>query len=107
MKRIYLASPYTHESKSVMGRRFIAACRAAAMLMRAGNIVFSPIAHSHPISKHFLSLPPLDFWLEQDRAFVEWADEVYVLRLKGWGASLGVLSEIQWATEAGKPVVYL
>ncbi len=105
MKKIYLANPYSHPDPYVRRERFHAACRAAARLMEAGNIVFSPIAHSHPISEHLGNPLDLDFWLAQDRAFVEWADEVHVLLLPGWDTSKGVAMEVQWTREAGKPVV--
>jgi len=105
MKKIYLASPYTHPEKLIRRQRFNAACRAAARLMEAGNIVFSPIAHSHPISLHLDNSLDLGFWMAQDRAFVDWCDELHVLMIPGWDTSKGVAMEIAWACEAGKPVV--
>ena len=47
---IYLASPYSHRDEAIMEERFRAACRAAAYLMRRGNVVFAPICHSHSIA---------------------------------------------------------
>jgi len=46
---IYLASPYTSDDPAVRQQRFEAACRAAAAMIRQGQTVFSPIAHSHAI----------------------------------------------------------
>jgi Domain of unknown function (DUF1937). len=46
---IYLASPYSHPDPLVREARFDAACRAMADLVHAGQIVFSPIVHGHPL----------------------------------------------------------
>ncbi len=47
---IYRASPYYHEDKEVRIDRLVKACFAAAELMKREIDVFSPIAHSHPVS---------------------------------------------------------
>ncbi len=49
---IYLASPYSHPDAVVREYRFRAACQAAASVMRSGQHVFSPIAHSHAIAEY-------------------------------------------------------
>ncbi len=46
---VYLASPYTSSDIAVCEERYQAACRATAALIRAGQVVFSPIVHSHPL----------------------------------------------------------
>jgi nucleoside 2-deoxyribosyltransferase len=103
---IYLASPYSHPDPAVREQRFRAACRAAVALLRAVQVVFSPITHSHPLAQH--GLPGnWQFWERYDRAFLERCDEVVVLMLDGWGESVGVQAEIRIAWELGKPVRYL
>jgi nucleoside 2-deoxyribosyltransferase len=103
---IYLASPYSHPDPAVREQRFHAACRAAVALLHAGRVVFSPIAHSHPLAQH--GLPGnWQFWERYDRAFLERCDEVVVLMLDGWEESFGVQAEIRIAQELGKPVRYL
>lgn len=101
-----VATPYSHPLAVVRELRFHAACRIAADLMRAGRIVYSPVAHSHPIAQHGL---PTDwsYWERADRAFIEVCDDVVVLKLDGWRESEGVQCEIQIATELGKPVRYI
>ena len=102
---IYLSSPYTDPSLEVRAWRFCAACQAAAHLMRSGHVVFSPVAHTHPISLFGL---PTDwgFWERQDRSLLERCDELVVLMLDGWRESVGVQAEIQIATELGIPTRY-
>jgi hypothetical protein len=103
---IYLASPYSHPDPAVREQRFRAACRAAAKLMRCGQPVFSPIAHSHCICTYGL---PTDwrFWEPLDRHLLARCDEVVVLMLDGWRESVGVQAEIRIAAECGKPVRYV
>ena len=103
---IYLASPYSHPEAEVRQRRFDAACRAAAALIRQGRTVFSPIAHSHAICRYGV---PLDwrFWQRHDRRYLQVCDEVAVLMLEGWRESLGVQAEIAIAREYGKPITFL
>lgn len=103
---IYLASPYSHPDANIREQRFRDACIAAARLIRAGHVIFSPIAHGHPIAEHGL---PIDwqFWERQDREQLERCDEIVVLMLDGWKESVGVQAEIRIAGELGKPVRYV
>lgn len=107
MKKIYLASPYSHPDPAVREQRFHDVCTIAARLMQDGHIVFSPIAHSHPISQHMGNALDLEYWLAQERAFVEWADEVWVATLPGYFESKGVRQEMAWAREMGKNVGFV
>ena len=103
---IYLCSPYTSDDPAVRQQRFEAACRAAAAMIRQGQTVFSPIAHSHAICAFGV---PLDwrFWSRHDRRHLETCDEVVVLMLDGWRESVGVQAEIAIARKLDKPVTCL
>ena len=103
---VYLASPYSHPDPRVRQARFQAACRAAAALLSAGEIVFSPIAHSHAIAAH--GLPTAwEFWECADGELLRRCDELLVLMLPGWQESRGLQAEIAMARELGMPVRYL
>ena len=104
---IYIASPYTHADPAVMEQRFDAACRAAGELMRQGHVVFSPIAHTHPIAVRCELPRGWDFWERFDREFIRAAEKVVVLKLPGWEESNGVAAEIKLAEAAGIPVEYM
>jgi len=108
MKKIYLASPYSHPDKAVCNDRFRAACKAAAKLMQDGYNVFSPIAHSRPIAQYIGNHLDHGFWLEQDLSFLNsWADEMWVLMVDGWQESEGIAAEIMHAEKIGLPVKYI
>jgi hypothetical protein len=103
---IYLCSPFSHPDAGVRERRYEAACRAAAALIRQGTTVFSPIAHSYGICAYGL---PGDwqFWQPHDLRFLAACDELVVLKLEGWEKSVGIQAEIAAARVLGKPVTFL
>ena len=107
MSLTYLASPYSHANPLIRDARFRAACAAAAKLMLAGEAVFSPIAHSHPIEYHFDAPRAFDFWMGQDLPILRHCSVVKVLRLEGWDQSKGVTREIEVAKAALIPVEYI
>lgn len=103
---IYLASPYSHRHSSVKMERFHAVCKKAADLMRSGLFVFSPIAHTHPISLY--DLPgDWEFWKEYDEIMLKKCDKMLVLMLEGWETSKGVQAEVEFMQAAGKQVEYI
>jgi len=103
---IYLASPYSHPHDEIREQRYRQVCRAAAALMRNGELVFAPVAHGHALVEFGL---PTDwsYWERHCRRQIGQCDELVVLQLAGWEASVGVRAEIRIAGELGKPVRYL
>lgn len=113
-KTIYLASPYSHSDPEVRMRRFRAACTVAGGLMRKGYRVFSPIAHSHPVSMFsgmqgdtIEGMSAHDFWLRQDTWVLDFCDYVVVAKIDGWEKSKGIAEEIERAKERNIPVYYV
>jgi hypothetical protein len=103
----YLATPYSKYAGGIEAA-FQAAAEQAALLVRAGVPVYSPIAHTHPVAIHG-GIDPYDhtIWLEADRAFMEAACGLIVCKLPGWEASYGIQVEVDHFTHAGKPIVYM
>jgi len=107
MKKIYLACPYSHKNKDIRKYRVKMANRKAAELMIAGNIVFSPLSHSHPISECFNTSPRGHaFWLKQDLWILDICDELHILCLPEWEKSIGIAIEIQAARDKNMSIVY-
>lgn len=104
---IYLATPYSHPEPAVMEQRFQDACRIAGLLMAQGEVVFSPIAHTHPIAVQCTLPRGWDYWERFDRDFIAACSKVLVARMDGWEQSKGVAAEIAIAKELGKPVEYI
>ena len=103
----YLACPYSHADSAVRGSRFDMVNRAAARLMLAGELIFSPISHSHPIAEAGDLPRGFDYWEAFDRAYLAHCCKLIVLRLDGWRESVGVQAEIRIAGELGLPIEYL
>lgn len=108
-KAIYLASPYTTDNYWDREERWDRVCEAAAKLMIEGHIVFSPVAHSHPIAQYLPEnlVTDHDFWMKQDIEILLHCSELVVLKLDGWEQSKGVAREIQEALDHGIPVRYM
>jgi hypothetical protein len=104
---IYLASPYSDPNALVRWRRFISACAAAGDLIRKGNVVYSPIAHSHPIATECRLPTQYSYWGNTVRPFMAMCDRVVVLKLPGWDGSVGIKEELKIAKELGKEIGYM
>lgn len=103
----YLATPY---SKFELGREraYIEACKCAAILLKRGLFVFSPVAHSHPIAE-MGGIDPLchKTWMPLDLAILDECDGLLVVQMPGWAESAGIAQEIARARATGKPITYL
>lgn len=101
----YLASPYSYKDPALVQHRFEEGQRATAWLMTQGFVVYSPIAHWHPIAtKHKLAGTAADF-AEQNKIMLRDAKEgLILLALRGWRESVGVNMEIDWALREGQPI---
>ena len=75
--------------------------------MNEGYLVFSPIAHSHPIALAVNLPKDYEFWEKFCIAFVQWADEVWILKLDGWHTSMGIENEIITARGFNKLVKFI
>lgn len=112
---IYLAAPYsTGLIETSLTLRYAAMARrqklinmAAAQLISDGHVVYSPISHGCAIEPHIRTNMTHDDWLTQCRPLLMTARELRVLTLPGWRESRGVAREIEWATAAGIPVIYM
>lgn len=105
--KIYVSIPYSHKDELVREYRFELATNIAGKLIENGNIVFSPVTHSHIITKQEINLPiSWEFWKQQLISFIDWCDTVLVVNVDGWEESTGVKEEIEYATKTNKKVIY-
>lgn len=106
--RIYLAGPYSDPNPEVRQRRFKAISLLAASMMAEGAHVYSPVTHGHTLAM-FGRLPTsFDFWSGHCLSFLTgWAQELHVVKMRGWDTSRGVAAEIAKAKASGVPVVFL
>ena len=104
---IYLTTPYSHPDDKVKEARFVEACRISSILMKRGIVVYSPIAHCHPIATRFDVPTDWEFWKHFDKEIISLCrDGILVIRMEGWRESKGVSAEIQIAEELKLPISY-
>ncbi len=103
----YLAAPYSRAPRGIYAA-WHDACRAAALLVRAGLSVFSPISHSHPIALDG-DIDTMDgsLWIGVDRPMMDAAIGIIVLMAPSWERSVGICEELRVFREAGKPIIYM
>ncbi len=102
--KIYLAIPYSDIDHDLS---FRTANKIASELMLAGNIVFSPISHGHAIATENPVPTDFGFWCATCFSFIEWCDEIHIVTLPGWNASVGVSAEITYAISNNKIIKYI
>lgn len=110
MKRVYIASPYSHKEKSTENMRFEIATRWIASLQYHNkDIAFiAPITQSHTFKQFEPRLGgSFEEWREIDLCFIDGCHEVWVLGMDGVHESIGVKEEIAHAKKHGIPVYFL
>lgn len=103
---IYLATPYSHPNEEVRESRFRAVNIYAAILMRRGLHIFSPISHTHPIAMAGGLPTDWKFWRDYDYAILSMCCKLIVMKLPGWEESKGIKGEIEIAIDLGIPIEY-
>jgi SOS-response transcriptional repressor LexA len=106
----YLASPYSFggdSSEEDRNENYRMAVRQAWEMMSEGINVYSPIVHHHPIQKVEPMVMVTDDWMQFDLPFLEVAQTLYVLCTPSWQLSEGVMAEIDYAKDRGKPIEYI
>lgn len=106
-KKIYLSIPYTYNPEE----SFEVANKCTALLMKLGNVVFSPISHGHAVAPY---LAPHEahshsFWMKQDLPMIEFCDELVVIYIGENGRKLveeskGCKEEVHHARKLNKPI---
>ena len=106
---IYLASPYSSPDPAVRQARYNEACRATAFFMEQGHVIYSPIAHSHPVADYLPQSTLMDheFWMGQCLPMVRACSELWVLMLEGWEKSRGCRREVQEALDHEIPISHI
>ena len=108
--KVYLATPYGWGNNKGPIAKFVHWWRCkkvtevAAHWMQKYN-VFSPITHTHPMSKH-VELTHAE-WLDLDFEWIDVCNELWVLCQPGWQRSDGVKQEVEFARSRGLAIKFL
>src|SRR5437870_6037297 len=109
----YLCSPYTCKDSGVTEKyipeikehRYREALRCLAYYTSLGEILFSPIVHSHPMSVHHTLPGDWEFWQKVGRDIISRCDELWILMIDSWRESIGIRAEVDIAYP--KPVMLI
>lgn len=106
---VYVAAPYTHESRTVMNRRANQVARACPDLIELYDVyTFSPITYSRGVEVTNPDVPTdFEYWEGFDLFMISLCAELWVYRMDGWAHSKGVSHEVRWALDNGIPVRYI
>lgn len=106
-KLLYLASPFTHDSKLVMHQRYVDVLRMTTILHADGWAVYSPIVYSYNL--WLVSKKPPDFnaWRFLDEEMVKAIPQFGIYMIDGWEESIGVHKEWEIAEGLNKPTVFI
>lgn len=100
----YLATPYTLYPSGMVDA-FLEAAKLASRMVTAGFHVYSPIVHSHPITKH-LNCSDID-WLEFHTPLMNVAKTLMIGKMLEWEHSVGVANEIKYFAKQRKQIYYI
>jgi hypothetical protein len=104
----YVAGPYTALDSKVQEDRETQHCVLSAELLKAGYLVYSPIAETANLAKYGSMLGTnWDTWREKDLRQLEMSDGMIILTLPGWEASRGLRGEIKYCIIYGIPMFIL
>ena len=100
----YLASPYSHKSKSIMDKRHKLVNLTAALLKSKGFNILCPITMSVPIG-NILNQHSFANWEETDLLMIDRSDGIILCdHMEGWTESIGVTAELEHCRCLGKPI---
>lgn len=101
---LYLASPYTHPKEKVRTQRYLQVVQAAADMIKKDYIVYSPIAHCHPIAMRHELPTDINYWRKTNMALLKPAKGLVIIPIAGWEQSKGMRWEIRKAKTFKLPV---
>lgn len=104
---IYVASPYLSSLERVMQERYEQVASYCARAARAGLVVYSPIAHWHPIAKQFDLPRGHEYWQFHDHEMISLCEKFQILKLDRWEVSAGVARDRAVALSCGKEIEYV
>lgn len=115
-KMIYVASPYnsTDTSKPEPEQAALRTLRCALINQVIGNLqdqypyaFIGPITMSHETVK-YMKNKDVGFqeWQVRDFTYINWSDEMWIIKLLGWEKSRGIREEESFARLNGMPIKY-
>ncbi|MCL5281317.1 MAG: DUF1937 family protein [Planctomycetes bacterium] len=111
----YFAHPYTVvdawaiQNHAAMEANFRLCCLRAARLVEAGWLIYSPVAHTHPIKAawpEFMAATTEQRWYEYDLLFIQAIPFAGIILPPLWHVSRGCIEEEKLFEQLGRSVRY-
>lgn len=91
----------------MMQNRYMAVLQESAVLIKSGQMIYSPIVHFHAMACLYEMPRDIDFWWLISKDMIERADAFWVLQLDGWQESIGIMRETELAKALKLPIAYI
>lgn len=109
----YIGIPYTGamgpmSSPAAREQSFHVVNKIAAFFLLQGELIYSPITHSHPIHYYMGELGnDHQLWMKYDKSMMDLCNRMYVVCYGEYRKSRGVMEEIEYFKKNKKPVFLL
>lgn len=105
---IYVASPYSDGSMTVMDQRYQQVMWYTVGLLANKQWCYSPIVHCHEMAKMHQLPRDAQYWMSYNFAMLASARELHVYCMDGWNQSVGVAAEIAfWRQHSERSVKFV
>ena len=104
----YFAHPYTGVDKRAEVANFHLCCIRSAKLIEMGYMIYSPIAHTHPIHMawpRFLNEDERELWIQLDNLVIARTDFKGIILAPLWPSSAGCVGERDLFAAVHKPIL--
>lgn len=96
----YMAGPYSDNPTEHYEQHLL----AAAILVKQGYVVYSPIVHCHNMAAKYELPTDAEFWKRFNHTIIEKSNGVLLIKFSGWEKSGGVKEEINFCFDKDIPV---
>ena len=103
---IFLSFPYSHPEITIIRNRISLAEKIAASMIKSGLPVISPVLHWYNLLNRFDIPSNYEFWKNYCYDMLAMSDILFVLKMKGWETSTGVMGEIKDSKYLGLTIKY-
>lgn len=102
-KLYYLATPYSSPDPFELERKYLETLKIDHMLMQMNYFAISPICMSHQQAQRFNTPGHWEYFRDRDLTIIDRCDGIIVGLIEGFTKSVGVLAELTYAMNKGKP----
>lgn len=104
---VFVAGVFNNYDKEVMRENVKRIAGYCAKLLDDDVCCLSPVLFGVTILEYFNLSSSFNYWEKLSYNYIDMCTEVHVLMTEGWARSRGVQSEIKYAEQTNKSIIYL